>query len=223
MNTLSESTNLKKTMILILVLLVLSTLLSAFLFPDIFKLSKLNINLPDLTNVLKKKISVTTGVEKVSVFADQLHPIYGTPKKLLINSLGINLPIIPVGVDIQGYLQTPKDWNMAGWYLKGARPGEIGNLLINAHYDNNLGQPAAFYRLKNINLGDTVSVLDSYGKQYTYKVVNTYYIAITDPDRSKVFEGSTKDKSIMTLITCGGVWIGHTYDKRLVVNAELIQ
>jgi len=222
MNTLSEAINLKKIIIYILVFLILLTLLFLFLFPNVFKLN-LKINLSNLSNVLDKKTDISKGVEKISVFADQLHPIYGTPKKLLIESLEINLSIVPVGVDIQGYLQTPKDWNTAGWYLKGARAGEKGNLLINAHYDDNLGRPAAFYRLKNIKLGDTVSVLDSHGKVYSYKVVNTYYIDIDDPDRSKVFEGDNKDKSAMTLITCGGVWIGNTYNKRLVVNAELIQ
>jgi len=218
MNTLSKSIKLKEISFA-LTLLVLFSVLSLFLFPSIFKLN-LNLN---ISNILGKKIETSKGVEKVSVFADQLHPIYGTPKKLLIESLVMSLSIVPVGVDIQGYLETPKDWNTAGWYEKGARPGETGNLLINAHYDNSNGNPAAFYGLKNINLGDTVSVLDSYGKLYSYKVVNTYYIDINDPDRSKVFDGYEKDKSAMTLITCGGVWNGVTYNKRLVVNAELIQ
>jgi LPXTG-site transpeptidase (sortase) family protein len=212
---------------LTLTLLVLFSLLSLILFSNIFNLNNTNLNikfkLPDLfTNLSNKKENIVE-VEKYSVFADELHPIYGTPKKLLIDSLGININIEPVGVDLNGYLETPKDWSVAGWYQKSARPAETGNLLINAHYDNSLGNPAAFYRLKNIKLGDKVSVLDSYGKDYVYTVVDTYYLDIDDPERLKVFEVFDKDKSAMTLITCGGVWNGNTYDKRFVVNAELIQ
>lgn len=208
-------------------MLIVFFLLSIFLFSNNFNLNNLVLKNRfnssfSLFNIFSKKTDPVK-VEKYSIFAEELHPIYGTPKKLLISSLDIKIPVIPVGVDANGYLETPKDWNTAGWYQKGARPAENGNLLINAHYDNNLGNPAAFYRLKNIKLGDKVSVLDSYGKEYTYTVVNTYYIDINDPERSKVFEESEKDKPAMTLITCGGVWIGDTYNKRFVVNAELIQ
>lgn len=227
MNTLSKSINTKRIVAYTLTVLVIPFLLSTLIFSNNFDLNNLvlknrfNSSLSIFNLFRKKEESVK--VEKYSVFAEELHPIYGTPKKLLINSLDIKVPVVPVGVDANGYLETPKDWNTAGWYQKGARPAENGNLLINAHYDNSLGNPAAFYRLKNIKLGDKVSVLDSYGKEYTYTVVNTYYIDIDDPERSKVFEVSEKDKSAMTLITCGGVWIGDTYNKRLVVNAELIQ
>jgi len=204
--------------------LILCFIFISFIFPDFLHLNGVNKFVLDKYNLIKfgKKIE-SEEAEKYSVFAEQLHPIYGAPKKLIIETLNIKVPIEPVGVDTSGYLETPRDWNTAGWYEKGARPAENGNILINAHYDNNLGNPAAFYRLKNINLGDKVSVLDSYGKEYTYIVVSTYYINVDDPNRLKVFENNKKDKSAMTLITCGGVWIGGTYNKRFVVNAELIQ
>lgn len=248
MITLSESINIKKLFVLLpskaplfmtemkgilqgrklrilsrssslLTLLFVLSLFGALFFPNLF-----NLNLP---NVLGKKVE--TPVESLnlnaSVFADYLHPVYSSPKKLMIDTLKIDLSIVPVGVDSFGHLETPKDWGMGGWYQNGARPGETGNFLLNAHYDDNLGRPAAFYRLKNIKAGDKVSVLDSFGLTYDYKVVRVYYIKIDDPDRAKVFEAFEKDKSAMTLITCGGVWIQGegTYNKRLVVNAELIQ
>ncbi len=162
--------------------------------------------------------------EKESVFKEALKPIYGLPEKILIDSLGISVEIVAVSVDENGYLESPEDWNVAGWYKKSAKPSEIGNLLINAHYDNNNGGPAAFWKLKNIKLDDKVTVVDSYGKINNYKVVNIYFIGIDDPERSKVFQPFEEDKSVMTLITCGGVWIAgeENYSKRLVVNAELI-
>lgn len=163
--------------------------------------------------------------QEVSVFSEISKPVYGVPKKVSIESLGISANVIPVGVDASGRLETPKKWDEVGWYSKGSKPSEKGNLLLNAHYDDNYGNPAVFWKLKNIKVGDKVSVLDSYGRVYDYKVTNIFYIGIDDSDRTRVFEPYKEDTAVMTMITCGGVWSGTagTYDKRLVVNAELIQ
>jgi len=162
--------------------------------------------------------------EQVSVFEDLSAPIFGEPKKIVINSIGINANVVPVGVDREGYLETPTNWDEVGWYVESAKVAEPGNLVINAHYDNNYGQPAVFWKLKNIKVGDKVSLFDNYNRVYEYRVSNIYYIEIDDPERSKVFEYSRGEVPVATLITCGGVWSPEkgTYDKRLVVNAELI-
>ena len=163
--------------------------------------------------------------QQASVFGEIVKPIYGYPKKLVIESLGINANIVSVGVDLDGYLESPVNWNEVGWYSRGSKPAEIGNLLLNAHYDDSSGNPAIFWKLKNIKVGDKVSILDSYNRSYNYKVSDVYYVGINDPERTEVFSPYKEDKPVMTLITCGGVWsVGEgTYDKRLVVNAELIQ
>ncbi|MBW6442091.1 class F sortase [Patescibacteria group bacterium] len=159
-----------------------------------------------------------------SVFEEAHNPIYSFPKKLMIDSLGIDVEIVSVSVDEKGQLESPKNWNEAGWYQKSAKPSEPGNLLINAHYDDRSGRPAAFWKLKNINVGDKVSVLDSYDRVYDYSVTSVFYVDINDPDRLSIFDTGPEDKSLMTLITCGGVWSysDGTYNKRLVVSAELI-
>ncbi|KKS66670.1 MAG: Peptidase C60 sortase A and B, partial [candidate division WWE3 bacterium GW2011_GWB1_42_6] len=135
----------------------------------------------------------------------------------------ISADIIEVGLQTDGTLDTPKKWNEAGWYKKGAKPGEDGNVIINAHFDDNFGRPAAFWQLKNATVGDTVLLEDSLGRQYAYQIVDSLLVDINDPDRLKVLE-DTDGKSELTLITCGGVWLPgkSTYDKRLVVKAELI-
>lgn len=62
--------------------------------------------------------------------------------------------------------------------FKGSKPSK-GNLLLNAHYDDNYGNPAVFWKLKNIKVGDKVSVLDSYGRVYDYKVTNIFALVLT--------------------------------------------
>lgn len=140
-----------------------------------------------------------------------------------MESANINVKVAPVGIEDDGSLDTPKDWSSAGWYKDGAMPGQNGNLIINAHYDDNFGKPAAFWQLKNIKVGDKVIVVDSFGRRFTYGVTQYQFIGISDPDRFKVFENSKSAK--ITLITCGGVFLPGkaTYDKRLAVTGELIR
>lgn len=159
-----------------------------------------------------------------SAFEEALEPIYGTPKKLIIKSVDLKVNISSVGVDLEGYLETPEDWEIAGWYRKSARPAEIGNVIISAHYDDTSGRPAAFWGLKNVSLDDRVTVLDSYGRAYNYRITEFYYLDINDPERLQVLEDGGLEIPALTLITCGGMFLSGegTYSKRLVVNAELI-
>ena len=140
-----------------------------------------------------------------SAFEKLLAPVLAKPVRLTIGALETTLKVNPVGIENDGSLETPKNWNEAGWYKNGAMPGQIGNVLINAHYDNNLGRPAAFWQLKNIKIGDKVTMENEFDKVYTYEVTEFFYIDIRDPERLKIFN-DIEGKSTITLITCGGVW-----------------
>jgi len=213
--TAGEERKYKKTSSKIFIMIILPL----FLIGSLYFVSKPNL----LINNDAEDVNLLE--EQESVFKEMAKPVFGDPKRIVIDSVGIDIPVVPVGVDTAGFLETPEKWNEAGWYEKSAKVAEPGNLIIDAHYDDNLGRPAAFWKLKNVNVGDKVSVLDSYGRIYNYKISNIYYVGINDPDRSKVFENYKGDNSpIVTLITCGGIWSTEksTYDKRLVVSAELI-
>lgn len=160
----------------------------------------------------------------LSAFKESLKPIYVEPEKIKVESVGMDLSMEKVGVDANGVMETPKDWNKAGWYYNSSKPGEIGNLIINGHYDNNYGGPAAFWQLKNIQVGDKVTVVDRYGKLYIYETKESFLVSIDDPNRLDVLD-SEEGKGTLTLITCGGIWLPgqSTYDKRLIVKADLVQ
>ena len=178
-----------------------------------------------LSDFIKKKEVVIEqpAQEQASVFEPVMKPIFMPPVHISIKERNISADIVEVGLQADGTLDTPKKWNEAGWYKNGAKPGEEGNVIINAHFDDNLGRPAAFWQLKNATVGDTVLLEDSLGRLYAYQIVDSFLVDIKDPDRLEVLE-DTKGKSELTLITCGGIWLPgqSTYDKRLVVKAELI-
>lgn len=172
----------------------------------------------------EKDVANAAELSQDSAFSQVIKPIYSDPVKLYTQNLKakIQLNLIDVGVAQDGSLETPKQWNMGGWFANSARPGEEGNMVINGHFDDNYGRPAAFWQLKNIKVGDIVFVQDLLNKVYPYKVTKSFYLSISDPERLKVL-GKQEGKSHLTMITCGGIWIPekHTYSDRLVVIAEL--
>ena len=132
------------------------------------------------------------------------------------------LDVEQVGLDTEGKLRNPEAWENVGWYARSAKPGEIGNVVIAGHYDTDTGDPAAFWGLKNLKVNDRVILQDEIRRNYSYRVIDIFYVDIQDPQRTQVFEETSKAE--LTLMTCGGVWdvtVG-TYDKRLVVKAELV-
>lgn len=192
----------------------------------------------DFGNYVKSKLGRADGVDdgsanpktvgdpKPSSFASLLTPLFSeaVSVEVVSKNFQISTKLDPVGVADSGALETPVEWSKGGWFKSGARPGEVGNVLINAHYDDSLGRPAAFWQLKNVREGDKVFLQDALGKKFEYKVVKVFYVSINDPNRAQIFKGSDEPKALATLITCGGVWLlgQQNYNMRLVVQAELV-
>ena len=168
-----------------------------------------------------------TIVQKPSVFAEKLEPIYEVPVRIYVKKQGsdqktIDAFLVPVSLTPDGELETPSDWSTVGWYERSAKVGEEGNTILNGHYDDNYGRPAAFYNLKSLKVNDTVYLVDSFGRNFYYQVTEIFYVSIYDKDRvAKVLES---EGSSLTLVTCGGVWIASegTYNNRLVIKARKV-
>ncbi|MFZ5424208.1 MAG: class F sortase [Patescibacteria group bacterium] len=214
----------KRKLLQILIIGVILPLLGYFLYAN--RLSIINL-LP--SNRISEGASPTENIDKnlesatsqpESPFDSFRMGLYSEPKKLYLNTFDLSLNIVHINVEEDGALGVPANWGDAGWYEDGAMPGQNGNLIIAAHYDTNTGSPAAFWQLKNIKVDDTVSVVDEYGREYTYKITDSFYVDIQDPNRLEIFE--TTEAPTVTLITCGGVWLpGQGYNKRLVVKGLL--
>ena len=167
--------------------------------------------------VLAKKDRQTDTL--VSVFESDLKPIFAKPVRLYVPDTGINAEVQGVGTLLDGVLETPRDWKLLGWYEDGQLIGQFGNVIINGHYDDNQGLPAAFWELKSLKTGDKVYIVDELGRTNIYTVSEVFYLDINDPNRLGIFEVD-KTKRILTLVTCGGVWdpYSENYNKRLIVK-----
>lgn len=169
-----------------------------------------------------KNKEIVEADEPISAFEELTKPIHFEPKKLMFDSLNTVVDVVNVGVTEEGVMETPKEWNMAGWYMRSSEVGDEGNLVINGHYDDMYGNPATFYQLKNLREGDKVLVVDKLNRVYVYKIIDSFFLEIDDPNRFNIINKT--DNAELTLITCGGIWNLEkgTYDKRLVVKGELL-
>ncbi len=139
--------------------------------------------------------------------------------RLLISAIGVNASIESVGVRPDGAMETPaqRPWNDVGWYNSGPRPGERGSAVIAGHLDRPGGNPAVFWRLRDLRVGDGVLVVDASGKALRFHVTRIIFFQPQDAPVQDIF-GNTAG-SFLNLTTCAGNWIPtqHQTALRLVV------
>ncbi len=143
-------------------------------------------------------------------------------ERLTIARVGIDAPVIILGVDRDGAMQSPSKPMDVAWYDFSGRPGFGSNAVFAGHVDYRNFGPAVFWRLRELRQDDEILVRLTDGTEYRYRVISSNsYSSETAPVQDIV--GPT-DRDIVTLITCEGTFNTRTreYDKRLVVRAERI-
>ena len=144
----------------------------------------------------------------------------GTPVRLRIPRIGVDAPVVPVGVTPAGHMDTPKGGEKTGWYAHGPEPGDEGSAVIGGHSVLRSG-PAVFDELVEVEPGDRLYVVDDEGTTIEFRVreIRTYDWDTEAPD---VF--SSKDGSHLNLVTCTGSWdaAAGTHSDRLVVFADVV-
>lgn len=139
-----------------------------------------------------------------------------------IPKLGINAPVISVGLTGDGAVDTPKNIWESAWYNGSAKPGENGAVLINGHSSANNG--ALFGHLERLEVGDTMQLEKGNGEVLTYRVVNKAIVPKDQVDMRammKPYGGASKG---LNLITCQGSWVSseQTLTDRILIWTEQI-
>ncbi len=145
----------------------------------------------------------------------------GLPKKVVIKSIDVEADVESVGMDAQGRMDVPKDDFNVAWYNLGFKPGENGSAVIAGHFDSRTGGPAIFYRLSELQDGETITVEYENGNSFNFKVTDKKEYDFDKVPLEEVFNST--DKPRLNLITCDGVFNSSSknYSKRLVVYSEL--
>ena len=147
------------------------------------------------------------------------------PAQLSIPAIHVDASVMAVGQTAQGLMDAPVSqavnspyWTHVFWYSPGAAPGQAGNAVIAGHVDRVGGDPAVFWYLKDLAVGDDIYVTTIQGQRLHFVVERAVAYPATVSSNAvlnAVFGPSSVHH--LNLITCSGVWTGHGYDQRLVI------
>jgi hypothetical protein len=145
------------------------------------------------------------------------------PVRLEIARIGVSTGLQRLGRDRHGAVEVPSgphQWDTAGWYAAGTRPGDPGSAVILGHVDSKRG-PAVFYRLRELRRGDLVEVARADGSTVRFAVERTrQYDKRRFPTDEVYYPTLTP---ALRLVTCGGEFdatAGH-YRSNIIVFATL--
>lgn len=143
------------------------------------------------------------------------------PTTLAVPAITIEAPVIDLGIDSAGRLDTPPVDNprVVGWYAKGATPGERGTAVVVGHRDTRSG-PAVFLNLDSLSPGNTVRVARADGRVAVFTVDRVRTYAKADFPDKEVYGATGRPE--LRLLTCGGAFDKSTgYESNIVVFAHL--
>ena len=144
----------------------------------------------------------------------------GQPTSIAIPAIGLQAPLVVLGLTPAGTLDVPARFDVAGWYGGGPQPGQPGPALIAGHVDSYTG-PAVFWHLKDLSPGDDIVVTGPAGT-VRFKVDLVTQYAKDQFPTAAVF-GPTPERALR-LVTCGGTFdrAAHSYRDNVVVYATAL-
>ena len=148
------------------------------------------------------------------------------PRYLTVEKVGIvKARILPMGVNTDGELDTPRNIFDVGWYEGSGKPGQGGTLVIDGHN----GGPhvhGVFKDLPSLNKGDTIKIERGDGEVFEYEVVENNSIPLNESNAymSTASRSPEPGTESVTLISCTGEWsqAQDTYLSRQFTRAVLI-
>jgi len=144
------------------------------------------------------------------------------PVSLSIPKIGLLTPLSRLGLNADGSVMVPTDFNEPGWFDRGVTPGERGSAVILGHVDNFHGA-AVFYHLDQLTVGDRVIVTLADHRRLTFAVIGVrMFQKTTFPD--KLVYGF-RPYPAMQIVTCGGIFdsaTGH-YLSNIVVFTAMVK
>ena len=138
-----------------------------------------------------------------------------------IPRLKVNRSLVGLRVQSDRSLTVPDDFDDVGWWSGGPHPGGPGATLFAGHVNNRSG-PAVFYNLRDMRVGDVITVDRSDQTSAVFKVVGRASFPRKSFPDEVVYR--TTGKPSIHLVTCDGAFNTATnhYLDNLVVFADLV-
>jgi sortase family protein len=147
-------------------------------------------------------------------------PSVAAPVRLSIPAIGVRSALESLGRQPDRTVAVPRDWQRAGWYRGGPRPGERGAAVILGHVDSPTG-PAVFGRLATLRKGARVVVGRADGSSVTFVVQRVERHAKNRFPVKEVYWPTLQPE--LRLVTCGGAYARAAggYQSNVIVFATL--
>lgn len=142
------------------------------------------------------------------------------PERMQIPTIGVDSALEDLALGDEGRLEAPVDFDLAGWYAGGVRPGQVGPAIIAGHVDSP-SAPAVFADIGELAAGDDVIITLSDGSDLIFQVSGSVQSAKAEFPTASVYSNVPAPE--LRLITCSGTFdssTGHYLDN-LIVFAEL--
>ena len=145
------------------------------------------------------------------------------PERLEIPAIGVDTPVIPVGLGADGTVGVPPiEANApAGWYQNSPTPGQLGPSVILGHVTVGQYGNGVFLHLARLTAGDRVVLVLQDGAQAVFTVDSVQNVAKAHFPTAAVY--GNVDHPALRLITCAGPRgaDGSGYPDNTIVYASL--
>jgi Sortase domain len=143
------------------------------------------------------------------------------PTYVSIKSIGASSEIVQLGLEPDGSLEVPVDFNVIGWFTGSAEPGDVGAAVFAGHAASHNG-PGIFKNLEKLKPDDQVRVARNDGALLSFAVTRIDTFPKDYFPTEQVY-GPTSARELR-LITCGGKFDSElgSYTSNVVVYATLI-
>nr|WP_240926835.1 sortase [Rhodococcus kroppenstedtii] len=144
------------------------------------------------------------------------------PVRVSAPTMDLDEPLIELGLNPDNTMEVPKDHDDVGWFTGGGRPGrldapeQVGPTVLAGHVDSTTG-PSVFFRLRELAVGDDVTVTTQQGIDARYRVTDIGDYPKSEFPTARVFGAVPRDE--IRLITCSGGFDdrANSYEDNLVV------
>jgi sortase (surface protein transpeptidase) len=142
------------------------------------------------------------------------------PIAISIPSIGVQSPVVDLGLNADGTVEVPSSFHEAGWYKYGVEPGQIGPSVYLGHVDSTSG-PGVFYRLGALRPGDHVTIQRADGRPVTFVITGVRQYSKTAFPTLAVYANTAVPT--IRLVTCGGAFdtTTHHYLSNIVAFGQL--
>jgi hypothetical protein len=141
------------------------------------------------------------------------------PVRVRIPAVGVDTALTRLGKAGDGSIEVPAQFDVAGWFAEGPRPGEPGPAVVLGHVDSRTG-PAVFYRVATLPKDTRILVDRADGSTVAFRVTGTQRVPKVEFPTDLVY-GPTLEPSLR-LVTCGGSFdsAAGSYRDNVIVYAD---